>query len=625
MPRFLLLWLLVLCLTRSSFSARPEPFALRISCGARENVHTPPTNTLWFKDFAYSGGIPANATAPSYVTPPLKTLRYFPLSVGSDNCYNIERVPKGHYAVRIFFGLVAQPKIDNEPLFDVSVEGTLINSLKSGWSSQDDQAFAEALVFLTDKTVSLCFHSTGHGDPSILSIEILQVDNKVYNVGQQLDGGVILRTVKRLNCGTGKPKFDADYNGDRWGGDRFWKPISTFSQSSDRVISVESKIKHASEPPNFYPEGLYQTAIVGTDSQPELAYTIEVDPNRNYSVWLHFAEIDPSISAFGQRVFDILINGDIAFENVDIAKISGGLYVAVVLNTTVTINGRTLTVVLQPKKGAHGIISAIEVFEVVIPESKTLAEEVRALQTLKKALGLPLRLGWNGDPCVPQQHPWSGADCQFDRTSMVLTTKVSKVFWLVTYPDCVIYRACQFLSLHLDCNLSGNTIHGAIPSSLGTITSLEVLDLSYNSFNGSIPDSLGQLKSLQTLNLNGNFLVGKVPVALGGRLLHRASFNFTDNAGLCGIPGLPSCGHHLTAGQKVGIVLGALTLLLLIVLCSICWWKRRQNILRAQQIAAREAPYAKARTHLSRDIQMSRNQNHPNARTAAENGPILLS
>lgn len=42
---------------------------------------------------------------------------------------------------------------------------------------------------------------------------------------------------------------------------------------------------------------------------------------------------------------------------------------------------------------------------------------VSALQTLKSALGLPLRFGWNGDPCVPQQHPWSGADCQFDKTS----------------------------------------------------------------------------------------------------------------------------------------------------------------------------------------------------------------
>lgn len=42
---------------------------------------------------------------------------------------------------------------------------------------------------------------------------------------------------------------------------------------------------------------------------------------------------------------------------------------------------------------------------------------VRVLQTLKKALGLPPRFGWNGDPCVPQEHPWTGADCQLDRSS----------------------------------------------------------------------------------------------------------------------------------------------------------------------------------------------------------------
>lgn len=133
--------------------------------------------------------------------------------------------------------------------------------------------------------------------------------------------------------------------------------------------------------------------------------------------------------------------------------------------------------------------------------------------------------------------------------------------------------------------------------------------------------------------LNSNSLSGKVPVSLGGKLLHRASFkyafipisldticvskkirstvlnishislsgkhsvtseinlrwffarSFTDNAGLCGIPGLPSCGPHLTAGAKVGIAFGSLFLFLLLVIFSICCWKRRQNILRAQQIA----------------------------------------
>ncbi|KDO77656.1 hypothetical protein CISIN_1g006035mg [Citrus sinensis] len=624
MLRFHFLWLLVFCSALNSSSARHAPFAMRISCGARQNIHSPPTNTLWFKDFAYTGGIPANATRPSFITPPLKTLRYFPLSEGPENCYIINRVPKGHYNVRIFFGLVTLTSFDHEPLFDISVEGTQIYSLKSGWSDHDDRAFAEALVFLRDGTVSICFHSTGHGDPAILSLEILQVDDKAYYFGQGWGEGLILRTATRLSCGNGKPKFDVDYSGDHWGGDRFWNPILSFGQNADQRRSTESSIKQASKAPNFYPEALYQTALVSTDSQPDLQYTMDVDPNRNYSIWLHFAEIDNTITGVGQRVFDILINGDIAFQGVDVVKMSGDRYTALVLNTTVAVNGRTLTVTLHPKGGSHAIINAIEVFEIIAVESKTLPEEVRALQVLKNSLDLPHRFGWNGDPCVPQQHPWSGADCQFDRTSHK---------WVIDGLGLDNQGLRGFLPngisklRHLQSiNLSGNSIRGAIPSSLGTIASLEVLDLSYNFFNGSIPESLGQLTALRRLNLNGNTLSGRVPAALGGRLLHRASFNFTDNAGLCGIPGLRACGPHLSTSAKIGIGFGVLGLIFLLIICSMVWWKRRQNILRAQQIAARGAPYAKARTHLSHDIQLARHYNHHgNARTAAENGPSLLS
>lgn len=63
--------------------------------------------------------------------------------------------------------------------------------------------------------------------------------------------------------------------------------------------------------------------------------------------------------------------------------------------------------------------------------------------------------------------------------------------------------------------------------------------------------------------------------------------SFTDNAGLCGIPGLPTCGPHLSAGAKVGIGLGASFTLLLLITGSVCWWKRRQNILRVQQITGK--------------------------------------
>ncbi|KAJ8435790.1 hypothetical protein Cgig2_030656 [Carnegiea gigantea] len=428
---------LLLCFFSTFFSSQAAPYALRISCGASKDVRTWPTNTLWRKDFAYTGGVIADATSHSRsrITPPLSTLRVFPLSEGPQNCYIINQVPAGHYAVRIFFDLVADPNFDSEPLFDVSIDGTLVDSLNAGWSTHDDErVFTEALVFLSDDSASLCFHSTGHGDPAIISIEILQVDDKAYNFGPLSGQGSILKTVKRVSCGERRPMFDEDYGGGGLGGDRFWNSLTTFGQSSETAIFGKGTIQRTSLAPNFYPQALYQTALVSTDAQPELTYTMDVEPNSDYSVWLHFAEIDPSITKAGQRVFDILINGDVAFKDVDVISMSGGLKTALVLNTTVAVDGRSLTVSLLPVTGSHAIINAIEVFKIIAAESKTFYTEVNALQSLKNALQLPRRLGWNGDPCVPLQHPWTGAACQFDN---------AKKRWFI---DGLIYGLPKFSS-----------------------------------------------------------------------------------------------------------------------------------------------------------------------------------
>lgn len=72
----------------------------------------------------YTGGIAANATTPSDITPSLN-MRYFPDSDGPNNCYNLIQVPIGHYTVRIFFGLVNKIGFEKEPIFDISIERTL--------------------------------------------------------------------------------------------------------------------------------------------------------------------------------------------------------------------------------------------------------------------------------------------------------------------------------------------------------------------------------------------------------------------------------------------------------------------------------------------------------------------
>uniref|UniRef100_A0A0E0LL03 Uncharacterized protein n=1 Tax=Oryza punctata TaxID=4537 RepID=A0A0E0LL03_ORYPU len=598
------LWLLAVSASTAVLPADPskEPFTIRISCGSFDDVRTAPTNTLWYRDFGYTGGRFANATRPSFIIPPLKTLRHFPLSDGPENCYYINNVPNGHYQVRLFFALVADPNLDSEPIFDVSVEGTLFSSLLLGWSSEDEKTFAEALVFVQDSSLSICFHSTGHGDPSILSIEVLQIDDNAYKFGPSWGKGTVLRTAKRLTCGSGKPAFDEDLNGIQWGGDRFWLGLKTLSSSSDdQPISTENVIAETLLAPNFYPQSIYQSAIVGTDRQPSLSFEMDVTPNRNYSVWLHFAEIDNGITAEEERVFDVIINGDTAFKDIDIIRMAGERFTALVLNKTIVVTGTTLTIVLQPLKGTRAIISAIEVFEIILAEKKTLSQEVDALRAVKGSLGLPLRLGWNGDPCVPQQHPWSGVECQFDGT---------KGHWVID-------------GLGLD----NQGLRGLIPGDISKLQHLQSIDLSYNELNGSIPDSLGQLASLQILNLNGNDLSGRVPASLGGRPLHRARFNFTDNAGLCGIPGLHECGPHLSVAAKIGMAFGVLVAILFLVVFAACWWKRRQNIRRAQKLAAaREAPYAKSRTQFTRDMQMAKHHRpHESSRSGNdESTPHLL-
>lgn len=62
-------------------------------------------------------------------------------------------------------------------------------------------------------------------------------------------------------------------------------------------------------------------------------------------------------------------------------------------------------------------------------------------------------------------------------------------------------------------NLSTNALEGAMPSQVGQLKNLKVLNLSNNKFTG-VPAEIGQLKNLEILNLSNNQLTG-LPNELG--------------------------------------------------------------------------------------------------------------
>ena len=89
-------------------------------------------------------------------------------------------------------------------------------------------------------------------------------------------------------------------------------------------------------------------------------------------------------------------------------------------------------------------------------------------------------------------------------------------------------------------DLSQNQLEGSIPAELGRLSNLSRLDLSWNRLEGRIPPELGQLSQLQWMALYGNQLTGPIPPELG-RLSQLRNLNLGGNELTGTIP--PELGH----------------------------------------------------------------------------------
>jgi len=84
----------------------------------------------------------------------------------------------------------------------------------------------------------------------------------------------------------------------------------------------------------------------------------------------------------------------------------------------------------------------------------------------------------------------------------------------------------------LTIELASYQLSGTIPTSLGLMTTLTVLDLSKNSFTGFVPSSLEYLTDVTSLDLSYNFFSGTIPSAIGSMTslikLYISNNQFTD-------------------------------------------------------------------------------------------------
>ncbi|GMJ13472.1 malectin-like domain (MLD)- and leucine-rich repeat (LRR)-containing protein 1 [Hibiscus trionum] len=568
----LFLFLLSSALLLHSSSSLPFPYntSFHIDCGGA----TPSTdsyNISWLADDFFTGGSTAVVSEPLHFhLQHEKTLRYFPLSSGKKNCYNIP-LPPGRYYIRTFTVYDNFDGKSHSPSFDASVEGILVFSWRSPWpeSLARDGAYSDLFAFVKDGQLDFCFYSIATDPPIIASLKVIQIDPLSYN-SAGLGDNYILVNYGRLSPGSSQwgPGFtsDPDAFGRSWQSDSDYR---TDNSRSARIITTKEKITRTEQAPNYFPMKLFQSAVTFDGG---LEYELPVDAKLDYLLWFHFAEIDSTVKKAGVRVFDVLVN-DKNVSRVDIFK-EVGSFAAYALNyTEKNLSSSVLNVKLLPVAGAP-LICGLENYAMVPADLATVPEQVVAMKALKDSLRVPGRMGWNGDPCAPTDwDAWEGVTCHTnkDGTGLVITQIELGSQGLKGH----ISEQISLLSNLISLNLSTNSLDGTLPIGLGQI-SLARLDLSNNQFSGSIPESLTS-SNLQLVRLNNNLLEGRVPEELYSVGMHGGTIDLSGNKGLCGVPPLPDCPlfwehGHLSKGGKIAIGLScflfvAVLLLVIYIFC----------------------------------------------------------
>ena len=131
---------------------------------------------------------------------------------------------------------------------------------------------------------------------------------------------------------------------------------------------------------------------------------------------------------------------------------------------------------------------------------------------------------------VAFRNPWLVADCNALLAGRDALVGSATLNWSantpIVYWDGVTIGGTPLRVTWLE--LPDSQLTGAIPTELGSLTSLQVLILSENQLTGPIPPELGRLTNLVVLALWGNQLTGPIPVSLGD-LANLELLYLTDN------------------------------------------------------------------------------------------------
>lgn len=138
-------------------------------------------------------------------------------------------------------------------------------------------------------------------------------------------------------------------------------------------------------------DALYQTLRYDDSPSSPLDYAFTV-PNGQYQVKLHFAETWSGITASGQRVFDVLLEGQLALDNLDVYSLVGP-NVALIETLETTVTDGELTISLRDEI-QNPFICAIEVFSLGLAGPDEEAPTAPTLLTASEVSAGSVTLVW---------------------------------------------------------------------------------------------------------------------------------------------------------------------------------------------------------------------------------------
>ncbi|PWA63526.1 leucine-rich repeat transmembrane protein kinase protein [Artemisia annua] len=550
-PFILILILHVACMV---YAQNDQSGFISIDCGVQQSYTDYSTLINYVSDDAFIDGGECHevlsdyrANFSYYAGLQLTTLRSFPEH--EQNCYTL-RPPQGknnRYLIRARFAYGNYDLKNQNPRFDLYLGADY-------WATvvinKPSESYAHEIIHFTSSDyINVCLRNTNHGIPFISVLELRLLDITMYKLP------TLILHYHRSSSSDKKIR----YKNDRY--DRIWYPLSIPESRVVQSFNVISSGPLDNEKLSFE---VMNNAVTPANSTNSLSMTWTGDPNDEFIIYIHLAEIE-ILKSNQKREFNIYLNGDDLF-----GSFSPSTNITTLTSQSSTgLPDNTLEMIKTVSSTLPPILNAIEIYRVKqLQQYQTEDQEAAAIWNTKSAYGL--KRNWQGDPCVPRKFLWEGLNCDYNDLN-----------------------AAKIISL----NLSSTGLSGEIVTALANLTMIESLDLSYNNLTGAVPQFLASLNNLKLLNLTGNNFTRPLPAELlakskKGSLFLSIEESGDQDKGYC-INGLCRTKKHtkLVIPMTVAILIVIVLLIAFVIVWKYKWRKTKDLTIKDATFQPRNKQY----------------------------------